>query len=504
MRKEEWMNGGDKWEYEQLEAEIQALLQSPVPMKPEYKARLREDLLREHRRLYGKAPLAKWRWPLGIVSGTAAAALMLVFASQFLQGEHPFQQREMGNGGNGLVWEQTGQSPVSEGEGSMGESGKPSSAGAELLDADEAARTEPVSDSEHPEDMGTDDNLLVQSDGNDGAGSSAERVMSADDGKGAQSGVEDGQAVAMSPAKGRSGTDNGAQTPDAPTEDSGSDSGKPIREFVFSSSYITMSSVVPFRADTLPANVELNVNGLAVPKEMPVYAYADHMPLDMQQRQAVAEALGLGDDEQATAKGFRYRGADGSTLLFAVDGIPFMEYVYRGDLPVSDGDVPESSSLSNGENETQWVERAKDFLKQIRINTAEMKAQVQPPAEGDKWTVTFIPEMDGVPNLSGAVTVHMMRGTVVEAKVPLLVNLKEKSSSTPLIPLTDVLQRIVFSEEYFIQPDEKVVIREAELVFYAFGNGTLAPAYQLRGVEEKSGKYIQLIVSAVMADEAGN
>jgi len=144
-------------------------------------------------------------------------------------------------------------------------------------------------------------------------------------------------------------------------------------------------------------------------------------------------------------------------------------------------------------------------LKRIGIDVTGMNVQVETPSgEGDKRIVTFIPELAGAPNLAEAVTVHVQQGTVVEAKVPLLDHVQTKQRAVPLVPLSEALQRVVFAEEYFIHPDEKVVIDEAELVYYAFEDGTLAPAYQLRGVEEKSGKLIQMIVSAVTADDAGN
>jgi hypothetical protein len=399
-------------------------------------------LLREHRRLYGKPPLAKWRWPFGIVSGTAAAALLLVFAGQFLQGEPPLHQAELDNGGNGLVWEQTGKPPVSEDEGPVtGIRNHPEAA--DLTASDETEREgAPASDSGNPADARPADRaLLAQDDAAGGSGSGHEKtVASADDGGVSQNGNEDGQAVAMGPAKGQSGSDAEPQAPAGSTADAGPDEGKPVREFVFSSSYITMSNVVPFRADTLPANVELNVDESALPAEKPVYAFAEQMPLDLQQRQAAAQALGLGDDEQVTTKGFRYRGADGSTLLFSTEGLPTMEYVYRGALSGSDGVGPGAVALENGGNDALWVERAKAFLKQIRVDVAGMTAQVQAPFEGDKWTVTFIPELAGAPNLAGAVTVHMKQGAVVEAKVPLLAHVKAKRGSTPLVPLPDVLR----------------------------------------------------------------
>lgn len=492
MKKDDGMSSNEKREMEQmeqLEAEIQALLQSPVPMEPDFKARLRAELLREHRRLYGKQKIRR-RWPLGILSGTAAAALVLVMAGQMWPGgEPPLNQAEGEKGGKSFVWDHENPSPLSP------QPTTPSPADDDpASEASEAATAlKGGSPADEPAtEPAAEPGMAARSDGDGNTGDGREEVERQAGREEAVAGEQpDGPAVALGPANG------GATAEEKPSAGSssagaGAAATQPVREFVFSSSYITMSDVEPFRADTLPAHVELKVDESALPAEKPVYSFDDSLLPEKQQRQAIAQVLGLGQDEQVTAKGFRYRGADGSTLLFSVEGLPAMEYVYRGEL---DGQAGNRSA----------AKQAQAFLKRIGIDVTGMNVQVETPSgEGDKRIVTFIPELAGAPNLAEAVTVHVQQGTVVEAKVPLLDHVQTKQRAVPLVPLSEALQRVVFAEEYFIHPDEKVVIDEAELVYYAFEDGTLAPAYQLRGVEEKSGKLIQMIVSAVTADDAGN
>lgn len=491
--------GSDKWDMEQLEAEIQALLHSPVPMDPDFKGRLRTELLQEHRRLYGRSSPPRWRWPFGIVSGTAAAALLFALAGSFWQGEAPLQQADLERGSNGFVWEQSGPSSLTEGNGTAA-GPRPHSDAEENIDDAAASDVAPVED-RNPDRSPAGQGAVAQAH-EDADGATAEPAPGREDAPVA--GLHDGQAVAMGPVKETPKSGAKPTSSEKAPSDAGVAETKPVREFVFSSSSISMSSVAPLRADALPANVELNVDESKFPAKKPVFGFDGHVGPDKQRRLAIAQALGLGDKEEVTAKGYRYRGADGSTLLFSNDGFPTMEYVYRGELSGQDGRVSIAANAEKGGTDGPWMQQAEAFLQTVGVDVTSMKTRVQAPSAGsDKWIITFIPELDGTPNLAEAVTVHMKQGTVVEARIPMLFHVHEKQPSEPLIPLTDALQRVVFSEEYLIHPDEKVVFREAELVYYAFGNDTLAPAYQLRGEEQQSGKRIQLIVSAVMAKEAG-
>lgn len=497
MRKDDGMSGNERWEMEQLEAEIQALLQSPVPMEPDFKERLRAELLREHRRFYGKPSLARWRWPFGIVSGTAAAALVLVLAGQLWPaGEPPLHQAEGDNHRNGLVWDQMSPSASNSHRAVPSPSDDGEEPEAFTASEDESSADVPATEPGMLARSGLDSDT---SDGREESGRSAGHEEEAVSEK------PNGPAVAMDSPKGSTGSNEKSPATDSGPTDVGPVPTQPVREFVFSSSYITMSGVVPYRADTLPAHVELNVDESAFPAEKPIFDIEVQLLPDKQQRQAIAQALGFGHEEQVTAKGFRYRGEDGSTLLFSVEGLPTMEYVYRGELPQGAGNRSRASNSNNGDQDRLWRQQAQAFLKRIGIDVTGMKVQMEVVSgEEDKRIITFIPELAGAPNLAEAVTVHMKQGTVIEAKVPLLSHVPAKQQVAPLVPLSEALQRVVFSEEYFIHPDEKVIIDEAKLVYYAFENGTLAPAYQLRGVEQKSGKFIQLIVSAVTAEKAGN
>ena len=475
MTRDQDFTNWDKKEFEMLEEEIQTLLQTPIPIDPSFKKDLRAELLREHKRLYGKANTFKWRLPLGIVSGTAAALLLLSITTYFSQGDPPLNQAGLNGPANDLAWEEPAKQP---GAGKENPNSTPPSTLSETEELSPQNERQPSNERQLA--MEEDSDKQLETEVEEGA-------------EGSSRPDSDGHGIAMTPSQADESPASGGK--EHPQESGNDPETQPWqedvpadREFVFSSSSITMSKVVPFQAEgALPSNIELKVSGEALPAEKQVFTFAQQLPYDLQQRQAMAQTLGLGDNEEATTRGFRYRGVDGSTLLFRTDGIPQMEYAYRGTL------ADQAASL-DGE---QLVKRAADFLRQLQVDVSDMSIKVHFSSDSDKWTVAFVPELAGAPNLAGMMTVTLKQGQVVEASIPLLKNVQAKPASFPLVSLTEVLQRVVLSEEYLIRPDEKVVITEAELVYYPFGKGILAPAYQLRGTEEKSGKLVQLIVSAV-------
>lgn len=477
MTKDQDFMHWDKREYEMLEEEMQTLLQSPVPLDPSFKRELRAELLREHQRLYGQMKPAKRRFPLGIVSGTAAALLLFSTAVYLSQSDGLLNRAGLDGSKKDLVLDQPAGEPRGIGhEGTVAEEGGPDS-------------TSPAKPSDPREPLPSDEKQFAQAERSDERHATGSEARNG----GSSAPVSEGHA----PSKPSSPADvppvsRGEKNPPASLDEPAAEPWQrevPVdREFVFSSSTITMSRVVPFRAEhALPSNIHLQVSEDALPREKQVFTYAEQLPYDIQQRQALAQALGLGDNEEATTRGFRYRGRDGSTLLFRTDGLPHMEYAYRGPLE------NRAASL-DGE---QQVEIAADFLQKLQISVAGMSIKVNSPSGATECAVSFVPELAGVPNLAGTMTVTLKQGQVVEASIPLLAQVQAKPAPYPLVSLTEVLQRVAMTEEYLIRPDEKVTITEAELVYYQFGKGMLEPAYQLRGVEEKSGKLVQLIASAV-------
>lgn len=271
----------DKREYEQLEEEMQTLLQSPVPLDPSFKQKLRAELLREHRRLYGEKRFFKRRFPLGIASGTAAALLLLSTTVYLAQGDRPLNQTGLDDSKKDLVWDQPAKEQgVAKNGGSAMDKG--------------STNHPPASETADPKAAFPDDQQLAMDDHSDASLHTGNEVRK----EGLSAPASDGHAISTPPsqaddppASNEHGISSDSEKKPSLSEDEPANKSwereVPVdREFVFSLSTITMSNVVPFRTENaLPSNIRLKASWEALPREKQVYTFANQLPYDIQRRQ---------------------------------------------------------------------------------------------------------------------------------------------------------------------------------------------------------------------------